>query len=216
LESAFNFHFLDQHLVLLPEKGIYWQEKKMLLISDLHLGKVGHFRKEGIAVPSEMIYHDYETLTNILHTYQVDKLVVLGDFSHSDYNKELLLFSKWKNENRNLEVILVMGNHDILPYDFYSDLNIQIVESRLSVAPFIFSHKPITSNKTKLYNIAGHIHPSVVLKGKGRQELKLCCFFFGKKYGLLPAFGKFTGTAKIQVRAGEEVFVVLKDRVCKV
>jgi DNA ligase-associated metallophosphoesterase len=216
LENSLQFTFLEQNLLLLPEKGIYWPERKTLLIADLHLGKVGHFRKEGIAVPSEMIYNDYQTLTNILNQYSIDKLIVLGDFSHSDYNKELELFSIWKNQNENLEVILVMGNHDILPYDFYTDLNIKIVEKKLSMSPFILSHKPLKSNKSNLYNIAGHIHPAVSLKGKARQQLTLCCFYFGKEYGLLPAFGKFTGTAKIQVRSGEKVFVVLKDKVCKI
>jgi metallophosphoesterase superfamily enzyme len=41
----------DNHFDLLIQKAIFWQEKQTLLIGDLHLGKITHFRKEGIAIP---------------------------------------------------------------------------------------------------------------------------------------------------------------------
>ena len=37
--------------VLHPTGGIYWKEKQYWLLADVHLGKVAHFRKNGIPVP---------------------------------------------------------------------------------------------------------------------------------------------------------------------
>lgn len=43
-ESA-RINIKDQNLLLLPEKALFWEEEKGLIISDVHLGKAGHFRK---------------------------------------------------------------------------------------------------------------------------------------------------------------------------
>ena len=41
----------NNHFYLHKTGAIYWKEKNTLLLADLHLGKVGHFRKSGIPVP---------------------------------------------------------------------------------------------------------------------------------------------------------------------
>jgi hypothetical protein len=43
--------------------------------------------------------------------------------------------------------------------------------------------------------------------------MTLPCFYFGRDYGLLPAFGEFTGTAVIRPRVGESVFVLAGDEI---
>ena len=52
------------------------------------------------------------------------------------------------------------------------------------------------------------LHPSVTLRGAGRQRKRLPCFHFGARVGLLPAFGDFTGTADVAVLPGDRVYVV--------
>jgi len=52
----------------------------------------------------------------------------------------------------------------------------------------------------------------VALGGNGR-ALTLPCFYFGRDYALLPAFGEFTGTAVVRPRAGERVFVLAGDEI---
>jgi metallophosphoesterase superfamily enzyme len=78
---------------------------------------------------------------------------------------------------------------------------------------FIFTHHPLESIAEGQYNIAGHIHPGIHLRGKGRQELTLPCFYFGGRQGLLPAFGAFTGLARIYPKKGEQVFAIAEDSV---
>lgn len=56
------------------------------------------------------------------------------------------------------------------------------------------------------YTLSGHLHPGITLSGKGRQRLRLPCFWFGAQTGILPAFGAFTGLADIQPRQGDQIF----------
>jgi metallophosphoesterase superfamily enzyme len=64
-----------------------------------------------------------------------------------------------------------------------------------------------------LYNLAGHIHPGVNLVGRGRQSLTLPCFYFGSRQGFLPAFGMFTGLARIAPKKDDKVFVVADNKI---
>jgi metallophosphoesterase superfamily enzyme len=65
---------------------------------------------------------------------------------------------------------------------------------------------------TRPYPVAGHVHPAVALGGNGR-AMTLPCFYFGRDYALLPAFGEFTGWAVIRPRVGERVFVLAGDEI---
>jgi metallophosphoesterase superfamily enzyme len=76
------------------------------------------------------------------------------------------------------------------------------------------NHEPGPSRRGG-YALAGHIHPAVRLTS-GEESLRLPCFWFGARYGVLPAFGAFTGTAEIRPRRGDQVYVVAEQEVLKV
>ncbi|HYW51445.1 MAG TPA: hypothetical protein VE861_12615, partial [Gemmatimonadaceae bacterium] len=63
------------------------------------------------------------------------------------------------------------------------------------------------------YVLAGHVHPVVQLRGRGRQKLTLPCFAFGGDGALLPAFGEFTGGGVIDPRDWSDIFVIADDTV---
>ena len=77
---------------------------------------------------------------------------------------------------------------------------------------FLFVHDPneSTEKDETLLTVAGHIHPGISLKGKGRQSLRFPCFLFSDERILLPAFGEFTGLHTIKPEEDEEVFVVVE------
>jgi hypothetical protein len=52
--------------------------------------------------------------------------------------------------------------------------------------------------------------------GKGRQAITLPCFYFGKQQGLLPAFGAFTGIARIRPKKNDRVYVIAENKVMAV
>lgn len=76
---------------------------------------------------------------------------------------------------------------------------------------FLFVHDPNDSfesvpNRTV---VAGHIHPGISIKGKGRQSLRFPCFLFSDERILLPAFGEFTGLFTIKPEEAEQVYAIV-------
>src|ERR1700737_569509 len=93
---------------------VFWEEKKALIVSDLHIGKAAHFRKSGIPVSQRIYTEDLQRLLTSLLFFKVAQLIIVGDLSHSGSNNELELFHKWRMDFPDLEIHLIKGNHDIL------------------------------------------------------------------------------------------------------
>jgi metallophosphoesterase superfamily enzyme len=90
---------------------------------------------------------------------------------------------------------------------------VQIHDDVCVFSKFLLTHNPPDENielNGCEYIICGHVHPAVRLKGKGKQSMTLPCFYFGEKYALLPAFGRFTGRGIIPVTGNEDVFVIVE------
>lgn len=203
---------LGQTFRLLPERAIFWEENEYLIIADLHLGKAGHFRKSGIPVSDLVHSKDILILDRLINKHNPQKVVFLGDLFHSEENQGWSSFKQWIKSKSKVQFQLVLGNHDILPEQSYRLPNLEVVE-KLELTPFVFTHIP---EEHQSYNLAGHIHPAVHLSGKGRQSLRLPCFYFGEANGILPAFGQFTGTARIPIKPTDNVFAITEDSVVKV
>jgi DNA ligase-associated metallophosphoesterase len=210
-----SFNLLNQDLLLLPQKAIYWLQEKALIVADVHLGKVGHFRKAGIAVPRDMEQNELAVLSDLIFEHKPQKLIFLGDFFHSDMNSDWDWFILWRSQFSKLEIILVRGNHDIIDDSYYGQLNI-ILHDQLQVGPFLMLHQPLTGEDLKEaagYVFCGHIHPGISLAGKARQHITLPCFAFGARQAILPSFGKFTGRVAIRSNKTDKIFAIANDKV---
>jgi len=214
-------HTISGNTFLLSmDRCIYWQEEKTLILSDLHLGKTGHFRKAGIAVPQAIFKEDMQRLVTQLQLYKPGRVIVIGDMFHSHDNKEHDFFIRWRKDFEQLSIQLVKGNHDILQEAWYTEAGIQLCITEpeggnpaLQIGNFIFTHdinEINLSNADKaLYFFSGHIHPGISISGLGKQSLRFPCFYFGKQYAVLPAFSRFTGTYGIKQKLGESVYAVV-------
>jgi uncharacterized protein len=201
----------DQHLWLTAQRSIFWEEQKALIVSDLHFGKTGHFRKSGIPVPQTIYKEDLQRLISLLNYFKPAQLIVVGDFFHSHENTELDLFKRWRNDFPDLKIILVRGNHDILKDSWYKEADIEVIEKELLQRPFLFMHDRCT-DRDDVYTFCGHIHPGIYLHGLGRQGLRLPCFYFAKDHCILPAFSRFTGTALIEPERNENVYAIVENK----
>jgi len=186
-----------EDFLLTPEKTLIQLNTKTAFMADLHLGKSAHFRKSGIAVPSNIIYDELKRLEAIILKYNIHKVFFLGDLFHSDLNNEWQLFEDFLLKYHEIHFSLVKGNHDILPDKFYNKQLIDLVEEPYEIGSFVLSHHPLDKEDLKSwpnkFNLAGHIHPGVSIKGKGKTSLKLPCYFKTARQMILPAFGRFTG-----------------------
>jgi len=63
------------------------------------------------------------------------------------------------------------------------------------------------------YTLAGHLHPAVALRGRGKLRARLPCFVVSPRQMILPAFGGFTGAAVIRPGAGERIYAIADQAV---
>jgi DNA ligase-associated metallophosphoesterase len=213
--DGIDFFFKQQTLLLLPQKAIYWKDQKTLIIADVHLGKTGHFRKAGIAIPIELAQKDLEVLSALIQEHQPETIIFLGDLFHSDKNSDWNWFALWREKHAEVNMVLIKGNHDIIEEENFTKLNISILEEML-IQPFRMAHHPLKKQEIEnqeAYTLCGHIHPGVHLRGKGRDAVTLSCFSFGSYQAILPSFGKFTGRIAIQHQETDRVFGILNDKV---
>ncbi|MEG9327286.1 ligase-associated DNA damage response endonuclease PdeM [Salinimicrobium catena] len=199
----------EQNFILHYSGALFWEEEDMLLISDVHLGKVSHFRKFGSAVPQNAVQGNFLKLTEVVEFFQPSKIVFLGDLFHSSLNKEWLFFEAWMS-NIASEVILVEGNHDIISPLKYEALGVKLFPE-IILKNFFLTHHP--EERPGFFNFSGHVHPGVRINGLARQSLKLPCFFKRENQMILPAFGEFTGKHILHPKEEDEVFVLANEEV---
>lgn len=202
----------NQTFVLHPSGAAYWENKEMLLIADVHLGKVTHFRKHGSAVPLASILGNFDQLTAVAAYFEPKTISFLGDLFHSTINNEWRLFSDWINQLE-CEVVLISGNHDIISNSAYDAINV-LIKDEWVIDGFLLTHFPQT--KDGLFNFAGHIHPGVRLRGFGKQLLKVSCFYKNSHQMIFPAFGNFTGKFIIEPKLNDQIFVNTNDEVIEI
>ncbi len=124
-----NLLIKNEKLILTVEGAVYWPAHKALFVADTHIGKVMHFRKNGIALPAEVRFAFYEKIDTLLKQFTVKTLYFLGDLFHSDYNIEWDYFENWSNR-QSFDKVLIQGNHDILPPSLFERAGITVFSKR--------------------------------------------------------------------------------------
>lgn len=208
-----KFELCGQHLVPRADRTLLWADARTLIVADPHFGKADTFRAAGVPVPGGAD-EPLDRLAAAVEETKAERLVVLGDFWHARPGRTDAVCDRlaaWRAERPSLAVELVRGNHDSAgpPPPGWGAWHTELIDP-----PFVFAHFPKPSPAG--YTLAGHLHPGVLLFGRGKQRLKLPAFRFGQRVGVLPAFGPFTGLAAEVPRSGERVFAVADGRVVEV
>lgn len=200
---------------LLPEKALYKNDERLLIIADVHLGKANHFRKEGISIPARAQQGDYTNLEQLFIKIKPLKVYFLGDLFHSTYNRDWLHFCNLVAQFPGITFSLIRGNHDLIDHQKFNEICIDVVDS-IEDSCFIYSHEPLERKSRGKVNITGHIHPGIVLSGLGRQSLKLPCFYITPSVVVVPAFGILTGLYSMERTLEADIYAVLPGQVAKV
>ncbi len=201
--------FAHQDLIMHPSGCLYWPSKELVMIADVHFGKIEHFRKHGSALPTQVGLKNFQKLNQVVNEFQPKYLFFLGDLFHSTQNKDWDRFASWVKTQR-LNISLIVGNHDIIPKYQFEELGINVYSHYTSEKLYL-THHPET--KDGFYNICGHLHPGYRLKGVGRQNLKLSCFYKKETQLIIPAFGAFTGHFLIEPEENEDIFILAEEEV---
>lgn len=201
-------------LWLLPDRAVYWPAKRTLLVADPHFDKAATFRLSGIPAPKGTTALALSRLDAMIGSCTPARIVFLGDFLHARRGRSSEVLSGlrlWRDRHSDLEMLLVRGSHDLRAGDPPPEVGITGVHGPLREEPFALVHHPMTVDGA--YVLAGHVHPCITLRGKGRQHERLACFWMGWGVGVLPAFGEFTGCSPIRPVEGDRVYVVAEGAV---
>ncbi len=197
---------------LLAQRALHWPAASTLFIADLHLGKAAAFRAGGVPLPRGGTQADLARLSALLAATDARRLVVLGDFLHAAAGRVAALdtaFRAWRAHHAALDLVLVRGNHDDRAGDPPAAWDVNVVAEPHPLAPFLACHVPVAPATG--YALCGHVHPGVRLHGRGDDTAVLPCYVLGRRRAILPAFGSFTGLARVPPRQGDR-FVAIAGR----
>lgn len=186
--SHYAFTFCGAELQALPSGALYWPDRKLLCVSDLHFGKAQRYAaRGGAALPP---YETRDTLmrldsdiaatgatTVVCLGDSFDRIGALDDLEHEaqGWITRLQAGRRW---------IWIEGNHDPGPIGLGGTHLAEFVE-----APLTFRH---IAEAREAGEISGHYHPKVTLHLRGR-SLRRACFLLDSHRIILPAYGTYTG-----------------------
>jgi DNA ligase-associated metallophosphoesterase len=176
---------------LTNQRVLFWAKETALVLSDLHVGKSATFRKHGIPISRKVLEDDLDRLSQLIIHFKAKKLIIVGDLFHAEYNRDIAYFQDWLR-SIHIEIELIVGNHDRHSERFYEEMGLKVYSKEKVATSLRFVHDETTPD-VNYFTISGHTHPGVLIKGKGKQHLKLPCFQVSEHQLILPAFSKFTG-----------------------
>lgn len=190
-----------------------WKEEKTIFIADAHFGKIAHFRRAGINLPGDAGADTFKRLTDILETFRPQRLIVLGDLFHSDFNEDFPRFAAWRQQFTETDVWLIPGNHDRAGQSYLHEVGL-VVKAPQVLGPFFLQHEPAEISEGFL--LCGHLHPGLSLGGRGRQHVQMPAFWLSGHMLCFPAFGSFTGNASVQPHRNDVFFAVAGNELRKI
>lgn len=217
--ATMNLRFADEDFVLLADRAILWPRRRALLIADPHFGKDALFQQRGVPVPTDVTAHDLTRLAGLVEATDVREVIVLGDFFHgreSNDGEMTRLLKEWRDARPHVGLTILRGNHDRHAGDPCATLDIACLNT-LTIDAVKLQHDPLGDDEVpETAILCGHLHPAAVLVDFDGSAVKLPCFVVedGRQL-ILPAFGRFTGTATVDRRAGRELMIATHGRVIR-
>jgi DNA ligase-associated metallophosphoesterase len=188
-EAGAVFAWGSERLRLLPQRAVWLEPARTLLLADLHLGKAETFQAHGIPLPSDGDAGTLNLLLDLAQRWRPALVLVLGDLIHG----RLGLTGELRQKLRALPELLgaplrlVGGNHERGSW-----IEGLPAEPSQAIGALWLSHEP--EAQPGLLNVCGHRHPVAVV-GQGGERLRLPCFAYDEAAQRLwlPAFGELTG-----------------------
>ncbi|SNX68812.1 putative phosphoesterase [Cereibacter ovatus] len=171
-------------LIALPSGALWWPDRRLLCVSDLHLGKALRIaRRGGTLLPPYETRATLARLDGDIEATGATGVLCLGD-SFDDLaaagtlpeDERLWLLRLMAGR----DWIWVLGNHDPAPTGCGGTHR---AEAR--IGPLTFRHIAEAEAEAE---VSGHYHPKCALAGRARP-----CFLLDEARLILPAYGAYTG-----------------------
>lgn len=183
--------------------ALFWDDERLLIVSDLHLEKGSSFATRGILLPPYDTAATLARLSDVVARYDPRTVIALGDSFHDagaharvcDADREQIAAMQ-----AGRDWIWIAGNHDPLP-----PVSLRgSVASEIAIGPICFRHEPTGAAG----EIAGHLHPKARVATRGRSIERRCIASDGVR-AVMPSFGAYTGGLSIRDRAFAKIFAKL-------
>lgn len=180
--------------------ALFWEDQRLLVVSDLHLEKGSSFAARGVLLPPYDTAATLGRLAAVIAHYDPGIVIALGDSFH-DRDAHARLSAPDRTTIAALQTrrdwVWISGNHDpALPPDFGG-----IVASEVAIGPIAFRHEPTGAAG----EIAGHLHPKARVATRARW-MERRCFASDDERAVMPAFGAYTGGLSIRDEAFARIF----------
>ena len=180
--------------------ALYWDEQRLLVVSDLHLEKGSSFATRGVLLPPYDTLATLSRLAAVISRHDPKTVIALGDSFHDRTAHERL-----SGDDRDAVAALqsgrdwiwISGNHDPMPP---RDLGGTIADE-VAIGPITFRHEPTGAHG----EIAGHLHPKARVSARGR-SMERRCFASDGMRAVMPAFGAYAGGLSIRDAAFAKIF----------
>lgn len=186
--EGFDFTLAGVRMQALGSGALWWPERSLLVVSDLHLGKSERIaRRGGSSLPPYDTHDTLHRLTAELARCAARTVVCLGD-SFDDLGAAEALPERERLWITQLQAgrrwVWIEGNHDPGPIDLGGT---HLAE--LPIAPLVFRHiaQPGQSGE-----VSGHYHPKISVKTRARSVTRPA-FLIDSDRVILPSFGTYTG-----------------------
>jgi DNA ligase-associated metallophosphoesterase len=186
--NAYEFTLAGADLAARGSGALHWPARRLLCVSDLHLGKSERMaRRMGTTLPP---YDTRDTLARLdaeLQATAAQTVICLGD-SFDDREAALSLSSSEKLWIMRLQAgrrwVWIEGNHDPGPVDLGGT---HLAE--LPIGSLTFRH---IAHARASGEVSGHYHPKARVQTRARSVTRPC-FLYDSDRVILPAFGTYTG-----------------------
>jgi len=180
--------------------ALFWEEQRLLVVSDLHLEKGSSFAARGVLLPPYDTAATLGRLAAVIARHAPRMVIALGDSFH-DRSAHQRLSSIDRDAITALQErrdwIWISGNHDpALPSDLGG-----VVASEVCIGAIAFRHEPTGAPG----EVAGHLHPKARVATRGRSTERRCFASDGER-AVMPAFGAYTGGLSIRDAAFAKIF----------
>ena len=180
--------------------ALFWEEQRLLVVSDLHLEKGSSFAVRGVLLPPYDTAATLSRLASVITRHNPRMVIALGDSFH-DRTAHARLTTPDRNAITALQAgrdwIWISGNHDpALPSDLGG-----MVATEVAIGRIAFRHEPTG----RIGEIAGHLHPKARVPTRGR-TMERRCFASDGERAVMPAFGAYAGGLNIRDAAFAKLF----------
>jgi uncharacterized protein len=169
--------------------ALYWPERRVVVVSDLHFEKGSAFAARGVPLPPYDTAATLDRLEAVLRNHQPEQVICLGDSFHDQGASERIA----PDALRRIQLLTprydwtwITGNHDPEPAAIWGGSAL----ADIILGPLVFRHEAVAGAGPG--EISGHYHAKARVRLRGRSASGQCFVTDGRRL-MMPSFGAFTG-----------------------